>query len=505
MNRPDAAHTNPVVAKTNAIVLCLHCFGDNSDQFKFCQHCGKQPSQTLKGVSAVRLFGSQGSAQLNPKMKLNIADKFNSFLAYKATSQNSKAIVSIMKSFERFLFSFGLSKFANSEQPRLFNVLDANDADVVNFCIWKSLSGVGRTYLHCVQCPLLGDNIFTNDCIKMGCERMIAAEYLRTGVISKLREGFRSVGLTSTWSERTSTGNPALSRLVMRYLKMVQEQQAKAGVTQKQAAIFLKQQLRTLLSWLALFLALPEFADVVSQFEIRMIRSFLSTAFASSKRCDDVCWVLTKKVFRLPNNVGLIVNFQFGKTLRQLPNHVFGLAPDKANDPWFCPVKLMDSYVDFGNSIGVDMSVGFLYTRIDVTKHRHVDRLSPAYVNARFRFYLARAGMENCNQGDLKLSIQSLRAGSAITKLLEGQSLKKVMSDAYWKNPSTAWRYIKLLQVFFPFRDFGLELDALCPEDYAKLNSTPLTQQGKWFQAFPSLENMFEQTEIRLMHAELGF
>ena len=98
MNRPDAAHTNPVVAKTNAIVLCLHCFGDNSDQFKFCQHCGKQPSQTLKGVSAVRLFGSQGSAQLNPKMKLNIADKFNSFLAYKATSQNSKAIVSIMKS-----------------------------------------------------------------------------------------------------------------------------------------------------------------------------------------------------------------------------------------------------------------------------------------------------------------------------------------------------------------------------------------------------------------------
>ena len=136
----------------------------------------------------------KGSAQLNPRMKLNIADKFNSFLAYKATSQNSKAIASIMKSFERFLFSFGLSKFANSEQPRLFNVLDANDADVVNFCIWKSLSGVGRTYLHCVQCPLLGDNIFNNNCKKMSCERMITAEYLRTGIISKLREGFHLSG-----------------------------------------------------------------------------------------------------------------------------------------------------------------------------------------------------------------------------------------------------------------------------------------------------------------------
>ena len=93
--------------------------------------------------------------------------------------------------------------------------------------------------------------------------------------------------------------------------------------------------------------------------------------------------------------------------------------------------------------------------------------------------------MENCNQGDLKLSIQSLRAGSAITKLLEGQSLKKVMSDAYWKNPSTAWRYIKLLQVFFPFRDFGLELDALCPEDYAKLNSTPPNTTGKMVPGLP--------------------
>ena len=46
-------------------------------------------------------------------------------LSDKATLQNSKAIVSIMKSFERFLFSFGLSKFANFEQPRLFNMLDA--------------------------------------------------------------------------------------------------------------------------------------------------------------------------------------------------------------------------------------------------------------------------------------------------------------------------------------------------------------------------------------------
>ena len=82
----------------------------------------------------------------------------------------------------------------------------------------------------------------------------------------------------------------------------------------KQAAICLKQQLRTLLSWLAIFIELPEFADVTSQFELRMLRSFQASTFASSKRCDDICWILTRKIFRFPNNLGLITNFQFGKT-----------------------------------------------------------------------------------------------------------------------------------------------------------------------------------------------
>ena len=30
------------------------------------------------------------------------------------------------------------------------------------------------------------------------------------------------------------------------------------------------------------------------------------------------------------------------------------------------------------------------------------------------------------------------------------------MYDAYWKNPATAWKYLKLFQVLFPFKDFGL-------------------------------------------------
>ena len=103
---------------------------------------------------------------------------------------------------------------------------------------------------------------------------------------------------------------------------MVQEQQAKAGVSQRQAAIFFRKEMNN-------------FRDDVSQFEIRMLRSLVSNGFASSKRCDDLCCIQTGKKFQIPNNVDLIINFQFGKTLRQLPNHVFGLALLESGDALF--------------------------------------------------------------------------------------------------------------------------------------------------------------------------
>ena len=148
----------------------------------------------------------------------------------------SRAIVSVMKSFEKFMFSFGHAKFANPNNARrAFNVLESNDTDVV-------------------QCPLLGESKFNNKCIALGCERMISVEYLQTGVISKLTEVFCSIGLTAQWDERENCGNPALTCQVTSNFKMVQNQQAKAGVSQRQAAFFLSNQLQHFFLWLAVLL-----------------------------------------------------------------------------------------------------------------------------------------------------------------------------------------------------------------------------------------------------------
>ena len=55
---------------------------------------------------------------------------------------------------------------------------------------------------------------------------------------------------------------------------------------------------------------------------------------------------------------------------------MFVLVPDDANDPWYCPVKLMEDYVYFGAAIGVDMLVGYLFTKIGNACRQDMERLS---------------------------------------------------------------------------------------------------------------------------------
>ena len=117
MSRSTAECSNPVVERSSAIVLCLHCFGDNSDRFVFCQHCGVANCVQPKGPTPARIFGSEGTFQFSPRIWERIEDKCTQFSMYKAATHNSRAIVSVMKSFEKFMFSFGLAKFANSNNP----------------------------------------------------------------------------------------------------------------------------------------------------------------------------------------------------------------------------------------------------------------------------------------------------------------------------------------------------------------------------------------------------
>ena len=61
--------------------------------------------------------------------------------------------------------------------------------------------------------------------------------------------------------------------------------------------------------------------------------------------------------------------------------------------------------------------------------------------------------------------------------MLEGDSLKKMMFEAYWKNPKMAWKYIKLLEVMGLFR---YDRSSTLPEEYARLNALPMNEHRVW-------------------------
>ena len=58
---------------------------------------------------------------------------------------------------------------------------------------------------------------------------------------------------------------PSYVLACFKYLKMVQDQHAKAGIVQKQAAIFVRSEMNRFHSCLAIPLQLPEFLNEVSQ------------------------------------------------------------------------------------------------------------------------------------------------------------------------------------------------------------------------------------------------
>ena len=64
---------------------------------------------------------------------------------------------------------------------------------------------------------------------------------------------------------------------------------------------------------------------------------------------------------------------------------------------------------------------------------------------------------------------------------MEDESLEKVMREAYWKCPSTALHYLKIMEVLCPM---GAPKPGVTAQDYKKMNELPLQECARKCQAF---------------------
>ena len=147
-----------------------------------------------------------------------------------------------------------------------------------------------------------------------------------------------------------------------------------------------------------------------------------------------------------------------------------------------CPVLAVTQLIDIGKGVGWDMAGGYLFSEISCGRDDKAIRgslpISAAKMSAALKRHEKAAGETQ------EFSLHSFRSGGALTRALAGDSLSTIMQRAYWKNPKTAWRYMRLMEVVAPGSEGSGMAEGITEDQYRQLNEFPLSEQTRSLAAF---------------------
>ena len=199
----------------------------------------------------------------------------------------------------------------------------AQPRDIVQLLCWlDSCSNRRRTVGHAMHCTQVGTADLSGCSTQPGeCAKRYAHDSLRTNYVSKLAVAYeRDLGITTDWSDALRIGNPIRSDLVTQYMTFIREEQKKAGVAVKQAPAVLPSHLRTIASpWRA---RLQCTSDPYTRVVLARDLALFTVAFETTKRGDELSRTLIQRILRIPNLSGFLFNFQWGKTMRDVADHL---------------------------------------------------------------------------------------------------------------------------------------------------------------------------------------
>ena len=418
----------PCVRRENwrCLVACPRegCSGSNFERFRFCQWCGTQ----RKSVPLDSQLGTVDEEAIETRRV-----KLESLIEDKTHFRDKCKEVEWFQVFVK-----------SRKDPRLrrASVFDAMPSDVIDFFIYRDVSGKGRTIVREYECQSRG---FSGPC---QCPKRMSAESVRT-LVSKLRTRFYELGCAGPWNADTSSGNPADSRIVYQMVTAVREEQAKAGVmvmSARQRAL-LPQKLTDLVSFMQKeakeLLRQQKFVDFVRR---KQDIAWLCVQYRSMNRGAELSALRIGNTVFGPNECCVIFQFTFSKIMRDGASNEFAVQALPEGD-MTCPVRAMKDYIlvskiylgwDWDTANGAFVFPSFGSSNGGARSNTPVS--AKAYGD-RFKKYLSRAGLLEAE------SLHGLRASGALTKALMGWSIAEIMQQGYWKCPATALRYIGLLRL----------------------------------------------------------
>lgn len=450
------------VSASRARVLCPECYSENDDSFRYCQWCGHSVAHHR--------------SQTAPPLQLDEAaisrryQQFSRTWAEKASTRSRSATWALF------------SNFLASRKDGFVSIENAQPKDVVEFLCWLDSCGSRRrTVVHARHCEAVGTKDLTACSTKKGeCNLRYAFDSLRTNHVSKLSMVFeKEMGVVTPWSQDMRVGNPVKSELVAQYMAFTTGEQKQAGVLVHQAPVILRSHLEKMIFPMQIRLQYAK--SDVERITLARDIAFFTVAFSTTKRGVELTNILIQRILRLPNKSGLMCNFQWGKTQRDGADHILTIPYDDEYVA-ICPVRAVERLVEIGKRVGWDTTSGFLFSDISEKAQGGAPRGSLPVTTSKMSEALKRyAKAVGETQG---FSLHSFRSGGAVTRALAGDSLSTIMQKAYWKNPKTAWRYMRLMEVVAPGSEGAAMVEGVSEDQYRQLNEFGLSEQSRSLAAF---------------------
>ena len=139
-----------------------------------------------------------------------------------------------------------------------------------------------------------------------------------------------------------------------------------------------------------------------------------------------------------------------------------------------CPIRAVEQYIAVGTVLGWNMAQGYLFPRISRRPNtgapiRGKTSISAPDMTKALKVHAPNAGERTA------FTMHSFRSGRELIRALTGEDLPTVTQREFWKKPSTAWRYLRLMEVLVPGWVGNSMVTGVSPEQYRDINEFGLS------------------------------
>jgi hypothetical protein len=315
------------------------------------------------------------------------------------------------------------------------DILQSTPLHVQMFLIFKDRKG--KTTVHDIHCKGIGKMSNKPEC---SCPKRLAFGTVQS-LIGQLKTIFEDLGLGKVWDRNLNGGNPACAPMVKKYLKAVKKEQSLAHAAPKQAKPIFLGKLGEIFHFIDKELQ-STCLSVEKRFLYLRDQAFFKIQFFAGDRANDLGQCIAQEIKHLPDNEGLVFSHMMGKTLSNGQVNQFTIL--RVRDKLLCPVHGLETYVAGTQSLGINISSGYLFRPLSHSGKEVLDApLSSSVVYARLKHYLK---VLDLDQGETP---HSLRSGCTISLALSGldQSSEAIMNHVGWSTKSSFERYSRITKL----------------------------------------------------------